>query len=71
VFQCTGGRDHNIKEGLVDFLASCSGLPPRTNWRFVFIIPDDLGSFSSPALSDVLKDLGLYTARIQMSRSEC
>jgi hypothetical protein len=68
VFQCTGRHDHDIKGGLDDFLASCSGLPPRTNWRFVFVIPDDLDSFSCPASSDsVVKDLGLYTARIPMS----
>ena len=69
VFQRTGGHNHSIKDGLVSFLASCSGLPPRANWRFVFILPDDLDSFSSPASSDsVIKDLGLYTARIPMSR---
>ncbi|KAF8344462.1 hypothetical protein F5887DRAFT_971369 [Amanita rubescens] len=70
VFQCTGGKDHDIKGGLYDFLASCSGLPPRTNWRFVFVVPDDLVSFSCPASSHpVVKDLGLYTARIPMSRA--
>jgi len=70
VFQCTGRHDHDIKGGLVDFLASCSGLPPSTNWRFVFVIPDDLVSFSCPASSNpVVKDLGLYTARIPMSRA--
>jgi hypothetical protein len=67
VFQCTGGHDHNIERGIYDFLVSCSGLPPRTNWRFVFVIPDDLVSFSCPASS--VKDLGLYTARIPMSRA--
>ncbi|KAF8343320.1 hypothetical protein F5887DRAFT_886901, partial [Amanita rubescens] len=72
VFQCTGRYDHDIKGGgLYDFLASlfqCCGLPPRTNWHFVFVIPDDLVSFSCPASSDsVVKDLGLYTARIPMS----
>ncbi len=70
VFQCTGGHGHDIKGGLYDFLASCSGLPPRTNWRFVFVVPEDLVSFSCPGQSDsVVKDLGLYTARIPMSRA--
>jgi hypothetical protein len=70
MFQCTGHHDHNIKGGLDDFLASCSGLPPRTNWRFVFVIPDDLVLFSCPASNNtVLKDLGLYTACIPMSRA--
>ncbi|KAM6492524.1 hypothetical protein JOM56_012248 [Amanita muscaria] len=69
VFRCTGRHDHDIKGGIADFLASCSGLPPRTNWRFAFVIPDDLVSFSCPASSDSVKDLGLYTARIPMSRA--
>ncbi|KAK2460049.1 hypothetical protein APHAL10511_007926 [Amanita phalloides] len=67
VFQCTGHHDHDIKSGIYDFLASCSGLPPRTNWRFVFVIPDDLVSFSCPASS--VTDVGLYTARIPMSKA--
>lgn len=66
VFQCTVRHDHDIKGGLNDFLASCSELPPCTNWRFVFI-PDDLVSFSCPA--SVVKDLGLCSARIPMSRA--
>jgi hypothetical protein len=69
VFQCTGGHSHAIKDGLVNFLASCSGLPPLENWHFVFVLPDDLVSFSCPASMDpAIKDLGLYTARIPMSR---
>ena len=69
IFQCTGRHDHDIKSGINDFLASCSGLPPHTNWHFVFVIPDDLVLFSCPATGDsVVKDLGLYTARIPMSR---
>ena len=69
VYQCAGGRDHGIKDGLVGFFASCSGLPPLANWRFVFVVPDDLDSFSCPASSNpVVKDIGLYTARIPMSK---
>ena len=68
MYRCTGGQTHEIKDGLVNFLASCSGLPPRANWRFVFVIPDDLVSFSCPASSNsVVQDIGLYTARIPMS----
>ncbi|KAH9953866.1 hypothetical protein BGW80DRAFT_1439868 [Lactifluus volemus] len=52
VFLCTGGRDRSIKDGLVRFLTSCSGLPPHTYWRFVFVVPDDFVSFYCPASSD-------------------
>jgi hypothetical protein len=70
VFQCTGGYKHDIKDGLVNFLASCSGLPPRTNWHFVFVLPDDLDSFSCPASNNsIIKDLWLYTACIPMSKA--
>jgi hypothetical protein len=70
IFQGTGSREHDIKAGLIDFLASCSGLPPSTKWRFVFVIPDDRASFSCPAsCSSVVKGLGLYTACIPMSRA--
>ena len=68
IFQCTGGQAHDIKGGIGDFLASCSGLPPPTMWRFLFVVPDDLDSFSCPASSDPLvKILGFYTSRIAMS----
>ena len=67
VFQCTGGQAHKINDALVGFLATCSGLPPRTNWHFIFIIPDDLLSFSCPSSSNsVIRNLGLYTATIPM-----
>jgi hypothetical protein len=62
-------HNHGIKDGLVSFLASCSGLPPWANWQFVFILPDDLDLFSSPVSSvSIIKDLGLYTAHIPISR---
>ena len=68
IFQCTGGQAHDIKGGIGDFLAYCSGLPPLTKWRFLFVVPDDLDSFSCPASGDpVVRALGLYTTRIPMS----
>ena len=72
IFQCTGGQAHDIKGGIGSFLASCSGLPDRTKWRFLFVVPDDLDSFSCPASSDpVVKALGFYTSRISMSMAFC
>lgn len=64
VFQCTVCHNHDIKSGIYDFLESCGGLPSRTKWRFVFVIPDDLDAFSCPASS--VNDLGLYTARMSL-----
>ncbi|KAH9970587.1 hypothetical protein BGW80DRAFT_1176049 [Lactifluus volemus] len=68
LFQCTAGHEHTIKNGLVDFLADCTGLPPDTTWRFVFVVPDDLDNFSCPrSKNPVVEETGLYTARISMS----
>ncbi|KAH9971864.1 hypothetical protein BGW80DRAFT_1253135 [Lactifluus volemus] len=68
VFLCTAGHNHGIEDGLVIFLSSCSGLPRPTFWRFVFVVPDNLDSFFCPASSNsVVKETGLYTARIPMS----
>lgn len=65
IFQCTGSQKHDIKTGIYEFFESCTGLPPRQHWRFVFVIPDELDVFSCPG--DV-QDIGLYTARFSMSR---
>jgi hypothetical protein len=68
IFQCTISDVHSIKDGLVDFLARCSGLPAQTHWRFVFVVPDDLDSFACPASkNDVVKKFVLHTAYISMS----
>jgi hypothetical protein len=68
IFQCTVSKNHKIKDGLVDFLARCIGLPAQSHWRFVFTVPNDLDSFICPASkNDVVNRIGLYTARISMS----
>ena len=38
IFQFTIGKQHDIKPGLVDWYERCSGVPPITRWRFVFVI---------------------------------
>jgi hypothetical protein len=68
LFQCTAGHEPTTKNGLVDFLADCTGLPPDTPWRFVFVVPDDLDNFSCPrSKNPIVEETGLYTARISMS----
>jgi hypothetical protein len=39
LFQFTIGKHHDIKPGLKDFFATCSGIPAMKNWRIVFIVP--------------------------------
>jgi hypothetical protein len=68
IFQCTADHNHNIKDDLVRFLTSCSGLPHHTSWRFVFIVPDELDLFYCPASNNsIVKEMGFHTARISMS----
>ena len=39
IFQFSIGHHHHVKPGLKDFFATCSGIPPMKNWRFVLIVP--------------------------------
>ncbi|KAH9974969.1 hypothetical protein BGW80DRAFT_1169885 [Lactifluus volemus] len=71
LFQCTASHKHTIKDSLVNFLARCSGLPAHNRWRFVFVLPDGLDSFSCPALDNsVLRKIGLYTACISVCHGD-
>ena len=38
IFHFAVGEKHDIKSGLVDWLGRCSGVPPMTHWRFVFVM---------------------------------
>lgn len=67
IFQCTGGKNHKIKDGVVTFLESCQGLPSVNQWRFIFVVPNDLESFSCPASrNEVISQLNPYTFSISM-----
>jgi hypothetical protein len=41
IFQFASGKTHCIKERLIPFLTQCSGCPARSEWRFIFVVPDD------------------------------
>ncbi|KAH9977133.1 hypothetical protein BGW80DRAFT_1287530 [Lactifluus volemus] len=69
LFQCTAGENHTIKDGLTEFLASCSGLPADTHRHFIFVLPNNFDSFSCAASDNsAVKEVGLYTACISVSR---
>lgn len=71
IYQCTGSKDHGIKDGIISFLRACKGLPATDLWRFVFVVPDDLESFSCPASrNDTIQSLFLYTTQIAMSNTQ-
>jgi hypothetical protein len=67
IFQFAGGKQHGIKEGLIPFLEKCTGLPPRDNWRFVFIIPDDSEVLKCPThLHPMLQTLPLFSSMVAL-----
>jgi hypothetical protein len=65
LFQFTTSSSHDIKPGLQDFLSRFAGLQPHYHWRFIFIIPDNLRSFSCPhSDKGFLLDQIPYTAQV-------
>ncbi|KAF8523873.1 hypothetical protein BU17DRAFT_85290 [Hysterangium stoloniferum] len=48
LFQFTTGKMHDIKPGLENVLNRFTELPDRKAWRFIFIVPNNLTSFSCP-----------------------
>jgi hypothetical protein len=68
IYSCAAGSTHGIKDEVVAFLQECEGVPSEDCWRFIFVVPDDLPSFSCPASSnEVIGRLNPYTCRISMS----
>lgn len=42
IFRFTASEEHSIDTELISQLNECASFPPRSNWRFVFIISDDV-----------------------------
>jgi hypothetical protein len=71
MFQFTVGHGHGIKDGLLAFLARCTGLPSHENWRFVFIIPADVEAFTCPVpCHDELQNLRLFSSVVAVEMPE-
>jgi hypothetical protein len=49
IFQFTGGKQHGINEGLLSFFDRCQRVPAHAYWRFIFVIPHDVGILKCPA----------------------
>lgn len=64
IFQFTVSSEHGIKDGLIAQFAKCHNLPQPGNWRFIFIIPSDIGEIESPCSNS----LGLtpFSSRVAM-----
>ena len=71
IFQFTVAENHDIKKGIEGSLSRLQNiLPPKANWRFVFIIPPDC-EVDVKATSEVerfLEGVTLYTAHLEIER---
>jgi hypothetical protein len=71
IFQFTNGQSHDIKDTLIPFLAKCTGLPTRENWRFIFIIPDDVALLKCPVPHSVgLQNLPLFSSIVALEQEK-
>ena len=67
VFQFTGAQTHQIKFGLITFLTQHANLPEQDKWRFIFILPADVGILKCPyPQSAELQNLKLYSSILTM-----
>jgi len=67
ILQCTRGKQHDIKEGLLPFLAKCIGLPPHHNWHFIIIFPDDAEVLKWPVPRNTeLEQFGIFSSVIAL-----
>ena len=62
----TVSETYDISDKLWPFLESLNGLPPRRNWRFIFVMPRGNSSGSSVPYSAELMDLDLYSAEVNI-----
>jgi hypothetical protein len=66
LLQMTVSDNHGISDELWPFLVSLKGLPPKSNWRFIFVKPP-LKILACPVpRSAELRDLILYSAEVEV-----
>jgi hypothetical protein len=68
IFQITIASSHSIQPGMVPFFSKFISLPPKTMWRFVFVIPSG-SEITCPhprdhGLSELLKEMKLFSAEL-------
>jgi hypothetical protein len=67
VFQFTIAKRHGIKDGPISMLEQCPKLPPRSNWRFIFVISDDVDVLECPyPQTPVLQELRPFSSIVRM-----
>ncbi|KAM6496569.1 hypothetical protein JOM56_007042 [Amanita muscaria] len=66
LFQMTVADSRVIRDGLGPFLNSLRGLPPKSDWRFIFVKPPRTILACLVPPSAELWDLGLYSAEVEV-----
>jgi len=65
IFQSIGDEQHDIREGLLPFLTTCTRLPPHYNWQFILVLPDDVGLLKYPVPQNTeFQQLGIFLSVI-------
>ena len=68
IFQFTVSKNHDIKKGFISRISQLIGLehvPPRENWRFIFIVPGDGKTLKCP-YSPEFQGLEPYSSELVM-----
>jgi hypothetical protein len=66
LFQFTISEHHDIKPGLKDFFAICSGIPAMKDWRIVFIVPPNHTLICPQPWSLDIRGIPVYSAVITL-----
>jgi hypothetical protein len=70
IFQYTGSKSHPINSKLLKALEIHTGVPDRSKWRFIFVLPEPVTTFvcKRPAKSIRFITKQLYTGCIKVER---
>jgi RHS (Retrotransposon Hot Spot) family protein len=71
IFQLTVAKSHDVKKGIKDSLSGILNiLPPKANWRFVFITPPDceVDVNANSEVERFLEGVTLYSAHLKIER---
>ncbi len=67
LFQFTVSGDHDIKPGFISRFAKCNKFPPRENWHFIFILPDDVSVLKCRYPKDPdLQNLKIFSSQVKL-----
>jgi hypothetical protein len=71
IFQFTVAKNHDIKIGIKDYLSGLQEiLPPKTDWRFVFITPPgcEVDVNATSEVKEFLEGVRLYSAHMEVKQ---